>query len=212
MARQRKPPPPELTPRKQPRQVRAAVTVDAIVVAAERVLARGGLDALTTNRVAEVAGVSIGSVYQYFPDKDAIVAALIERYLGQYYGAFSSILDAAAAMPLELATEGVLRAAMQVFAGQAKIHGTLYERMFALGMTPAFQRVLERYVARIAEYLGARTDVAVASPEVAAFLVFHAAEGIARAVAMAGRTPGQDDLHISELCRMIVGYLRPEPG
>lgn len=66
-------------PRKRPRQARAAATVDAIVEAAARILETKGLEALNTNAVAEAAGVSIGSLYQYFPAKAAIVAELIRR-------------------------------------------------------------------------------------------------------------------------------------
>jgi AcrR family transcriptional regulator len=68
-----------LKPRKSPRQSRAAETVAAILEAAARILERGGLPAYNTNAVAERAGVSIGSLYQYFPNKDALTAALIER-------------------------------------------------------------------------------------------------------------------------------------
>ena len=68
-----------LTPRKVPSQHRAAVTMDAIVEAAARILDSAGARGLTTTRIAEVAGVSIGSLYQYFPHRDAIVAALIVR-------------------------------------------------------------------------------------------------------------------------------------
>ncbi|MGO1073278.1 TetR/AcrR family transcriptional regulator [Lysobacter sp. CA199] len=68
-----------LKPRKSPRQSRAAETVAAIVEAAARILERGGLPAYNTNAVAERAGVSIGSLYQYFPNKDALTAALIDR-------------------------------------------------------------------------------------------------------------------------------------
>jgi AcrR family transcriptional regulator len=67
--------------RRQPKQRRARQTVDAVVEAAVRVLKREGSDAVTTNRVAEVAGVSIGSVYQYFPDKNAIFVALHQRHV-----------------------------------------------------------------------------------------------------------------------------------
>jgi AcrR family transcriptional regulator len=67
--------------RRQPKQRRARQTVDAVVEAAVRVLKREGSDAVTTNRVAEVAGVSIGSVYQYFPDKNAIFVALHQRHI-----------------------------------------------------------------------------------------------------------------------------------
>lgn len=64
--------------RKSPVQERSKVTVDVIVEAAARVLRKEGADALTTNRIAEVAGVSIGSLYQYFPNKEAIVVALVD--------------------------------------------------------------------------------------------------------------------------------------
>lgn len=72
-------PKPQLRPRKAPRQSRSLATVAAILEAATRVLARDSLPGFNTNRVAEVAGVSIGTLYQYFPNKVALVAALIER-------------------------------------------------------------------------------------------------------------------------------------
>jgi AcrR family transcriptional regulator len=68
-------------PRRQPKQRRARLTVDAVLEAAVKVLKREGFNALTTNRIAEVAGVSIGSVYQYFPDKGAIFSALHRRHI-----------------------------------------------------------------------------------------------------------------------------------
>ncbi|POF30484.1 TetR/AcrR family transcriptional regulator [Roseibium marinum] len=73
--------PPALKPRKRPRQERARVTVDAIFEAAIQVLLSDGLPRLTTTRVAERAGVSVGTMYQYFPNKQALIYALSERYL-----------------------------------------------------------------------------------------------------------------------------------
>jgi len=69
--------------RRRPKQSRARFTVESILDAVVRILKREGVKAVTTNRVAEVAGVSIGSVYQYFPDKRAIFAALHERHIQQ---------------------------------------------------------------------------------------------------------------------------------
>lgn len=65
--------------RKKPTQARAAATIDAIVEAASQILQREGEDAVTTGRIAERAGVSIGSLYQYFPNRDAILIALNAR-------------------------------------------------------------------------------------------------------------------------------------
>jgi AcrR family transcriptional regulator len=66
-------------PRKAPRQARSAETVRVVLEAAARILERGGLGGMTTNAVAECAGVSIGSLYQYFSGKDALIGALIVR-------------------------------------------------------------------------------------------------------------------------------------
>lgn len=75
----RKPKPDSLKPRKTGIQTRATKTVEAIVEAAARILETAGLEGYTTNAVAQRAGVSIGSLYQYFPNKDAITLALIAR-------------------------------------------------------------------------------------------------------------------------------------
>jgi AcrR family transcriptional regulator len=69
--------------RRQPKQRRARQTVEAVLDAVVGILKREGVKAITTNRVAEVAGVSIGSVYQYFPDKRAVFVALHERHIKQ---------------------------------------------------------------------------------------------------------------------------------
>jgi AcrR family transcriptional regulator len=71
--------PSPLKPRKTPRQQRSTETVNVILEAAARVLERHGLAGFTTNAVAERAGVSIGSLYQYFPSKEALTATLIRR-------------------------------------------------------------------------------------------------------------------------------------
>lgn len=69
--------------RRRPKQRRAQQTVEAVLDAVVRILKREGIRAVTTNRIAEVAGISIGSVYQYFPDKQAIFVALHQRHIDQ---------------------------------------------------------------------------------------------------------------------------------
>jgi AcrR family transcriptional regulator len=75
------PAPLSLNPRKKPRQARAEATLDAIFEATIQVLLSDGPHKLTTTRVAERAGVSVGTMYQYFPHKQALIYALNERYL-----------------------------------------------------------------------------------------------------------------------------------
>ena len=71
---------PSTKPRKSASQVRSHLTVDALVEATARILMKEGYDKASTNKIAAVAGVSIGSLYQYFPSKEALVAAVIERH------------------------------------------------------------------------------------------------------------------------------------
>jgi AcrR family transcriptional regulator len=87
------PPKPSSALRKSPRQARAQATVAAIVEAAARILLERGQAALTTNRIAARAGVSVGSLYQYFPNKLAVVRALLERELARAESARPARLD-----------------------------------------------------------------------------------------------------------------------
>lgn len=72
-----------LEPRKLPKQARSGATVEAILEAAAQIFERRGYAAGTTNRIAERAGVSIGSLYQYFPNEDAILVALVHQHLAE---------------------------------------------------------------------------------------------------------------------------------
>lgn len=76
-----RPAPALLQPRKSPRQARSAVTVEAICTATIQVLLADGVGKLTTTRVAERAGVSVGTMYQYYPHKQALLFAVVERQL-----------------------------------------------------------------------------------------------------------------------------------
>src|ERR1700712_1724802 len=67
-------------PRKYASQDRSRLTVDALLEATARILVKEGYDRASTNRIADAAGVSVGSLYQYFPSKEALVAALIEQH------------------------------------------------------------------------------------------------------------------------------------
>ncbi len=71
---------------KMPLQERSRATVDALVEATARILVREGFEKASTNRIAEVAGVSVGSLYQYFPSKEALVAAVIDRHNREIMG------------------------------------------------------------------------------------------------------------------------------
>jgi AcrR family transcriptional regulator len=120
---------PLATPRKLPKQERSQATVEAILTATTHILTEGGYDQLTTNRVAELAGVSIGSLYQYFPNKEALIFALAEHHanemkqLAQYHLSGledSSIIDA---------LRQILKAVLASHAVNPRLHRVLNEQM-----------------------------------------------------------------------------------
>jgi AcrR family transcriptional regulator len=93
--------------RKTPRQARSRATLAAIVEGAARILAEAGPRAVTTNRIAARAGVSVGSLYQYFPNRTAVLRALIERELGRAERARPAAIDDAS-LPLARRVEAVV--------------------------------------------------------------------------------------------------------
>ena len=99
-----------LSPRKKPAQSRAEFTVHALLEGAANILERHGLEGYTTNEIAARAGVSIGSLYQYFPNKDAVTIALIEREMA---GMVDEVIAALALTPPRRALQEAIRASVR---------------------------------------------------------------------------------------------------
>lgn len=113
--------------RRVPQQPRARETVTAVIEAVVRILRRDGLAAVTTNRIAEVAGVSIGSVYQYFPDKRAIYAALHERHAEDIGRVIDRALVDHAESRLPELLRGLIDALIDAHAADPQLHLVLAE-------------------------------------------------------------------------------------
>src|SRR5215467_9514064 len=101
---------PVLSPRKSPRQDRAIATVDAIFEATIQVLLSDGLTRLNTTRVAHRAGVSVGTLYQYFPNKQALLFGGLERQLEMLAGAIEKACGANQCAPKEMIAETIVKA------------------------------------------------------------------------------------------------------
>jgi len=113
---------PTETKRKTPRQARARATVDAILFAAAHILKTQGQPGFTTNRIAEVAGVSIGSLYQYFPNKQAIIDALRERHDEFYEHELHEGIERGMSLDFREGLEGMLRQMVALHRQDAKLH------------------------------------------------------------------------------------------
>lgn len=204
------PPQSHLKPRRTPVQSRSKETVEAILEAAAQVFERHGYAAGTTNRVAERAGVSIGSLYQYFPSKDAILVALTERHLERGTERLMPLALAFARDPppvrdgLERLVEGMAA----LHADAPRLHRVLFEEC---PRPPALQARLEaaneQAVAAIAAWLGTRPEVAVADVTLAAELVVQVVEGVTHRLVIhpqGGRDPAD---YAAETVVLLTRYL-----
>src|SRR5258706_6739469 len=110
-------------PRKLPRQARSKATVDAIVEACARLLQGGDYAAVTTNHIAERAGVSIGTLYEFFPNKEAIVTELIERRLTRLLGVVSEGLEVALTLDEREGAEFLIRRVVDAVSSDRELYG-----------------------------------------------------------------------------------------
>ena len=142
-----------LSPRKTPSQARSAFTVQAILDAAARVLAQDSLAGFNTNRVAEVAGVSVGSLYQYFPNKDALTAALIAFEQDRLAQAVEAGVEAGRAQPLRKALSPVVQIAIDHQWGNPVYAAALDHEEKRLPVSGQLQAIQMRLVVAVAQLL-----------------------------------------------------------
>ena len=109
-------------PRKKPTQPRSRVTVEVILEAAAHILATKGYEAFTTNRVAERAGVSIGSLYQYFPNKQSLLAALHARHIDEIKSSGTAIVSEAEKCSLSEAIAHLIRNIVESHVASDRLH------------------------------------------------------------------------------------------
>src|SRR4051794_33094315 len=145
-------------PRKSPQQERARATIDALLTATARILVKEGFDRASTNRIAEEAGVSVGSLYQYFPGKEALVAALIERHLDEMTSLFASAFVRFAELPLREATRAMVALHLRAHSIDPRLHQVLSEQVPRIDRLDRM-RDLERAVMTMTRtYLQAHRD------------------------------------------------------
>ena len=199
---------PTMLPRRRPRQARAQATVDAIIQATARVLVEDGYDRASTNRIAQAAGVSIGSLYQYFPSKEALVAALVEAHVDRMTEVVSRRLDDLAPGDLRHSAEVLVSALIAAYRVDPKLHHVLCQEVPKIGdlrRIYEFEQSLSEVIRTHLESL--RHQIKHSNIERAVFLLINAIPSVIRA-AIEGDTEGADDSSLTgELTDMILRYL-----
>ena len=128
-------------PRRTPKQGRSRATVNAILQAAARILAADGYDDLQTNRVVEVAGVGIGSLYEYFPNKDALVLGLADQFAATLQRELQEAHSSLDGLGLDDALARLVRTAFSVYERQPKLAAELLRRGPGLGADSPLDRI-----------------------------------------------------------------------
>lgn len=202
---------PPVKPRKLASQARSRTTVDALVEATARILVREGFDKASTNRIAEVAGVSVGSLYQYFPGKEALVAAVIARHQAAIQKTVRGELADVLALPVRPAMRKLVAVAIAAHRVDPKLHAVLAEqipRVGALETLAGFNRdnytLFRTYLERH------RDELRIGDLELASFVCVTAIEALTHNAVL--HYPGmladeRSDALTDEGARLVIGYL-----
>jgi AcrR family transcriptional regulator len=200
--------------RKQPQQARAQETVRAILEATVQILDREGLDAATTTRIAEVAGVSIGSLYQYFSHRDAVLKALqdreFERTLAMMQRVLADVnLDEA---PAKTITD-VLRSLAELYMESPGLHRVLAIEGLRVAKAENVHAFDLRVIDLVRHFLTAtKAPIARRNLEAAAFVVYQSVRATMLAYLLE-RPPGLDkEGLVEELGDLLTGYLLTGDG
>ncbi len=196
-------------PRKQPKQLRAGATVEAILGAAAEAFRDLGFAKASVNAIAARAGVSVGSLYQYYPSKEALLGALATRHTQGVLAELEAALTAAPSTPLE---ETVGRVVERMVA----FHADPLERVLARGLDDLggaidLQAEIDlRAGAAVEQFLRARGDeIRPSNHRLAALLLVRSVDLLTHAAVERAPESLEDGTLARELTALVLGYLRP---
>ena len=199
----------DVNPRKLPRQARAKATVDAIIEATTQVLLEDGYDHFTTARAAERAGVSVGSLYQYFPNKAALASAVIDRCCDSFFSAFEAALAGRRRVTLAECVQAIVDVTLVSHHLTPEMHRIVLDLAPRIGVeekvgqtsrmaTQAIEGVLRKHTDEIEPDI----DLAIAATMIGTLL-----EGIAHRAVQSRAEHFENDQLAREAVRLILGYL-----
>ncbi len=198
-----------ISSRKSPKQERSRYLVGTILAAATRVFGKVGGKA-TTNRIAQVAGVSIGSLYQYFPNKDALVATLIRERVEGQDRALEALLGSSRGRPPDAVIAEMIGMIAADSLKSRTFMRTLYSRGVALEFVPVVVEFRLKAIGRIAAFLKENYGGTLRVTEVdrSVFYLIHAVLGVISAVVVSSEeTPQEAETLTRDLTDMALKYL-----
>lgn len=203
-------------PRRQPQQGRSRALVAAILEAAARVFERRGFEHATTNEIAAVAGVGIGSLYQYFPSKEALLTALHEQHVDEVRTLLDDAFEAASSDTWEGALRRLVRAVLEAHAARPELQRLLHVQYRALEFDAPTSRAKQQLHERTRRWLAQHGVVlGIEDLDLAAHVILRQVEALVHAAVLdpiPGWTP---ELMEPAIVAAVQGYLersRATPG
>ena len=194
--------------RRKPRQARAEETVSAILEAAAQILEKGGLPAFNTNAVAERAGVSIGTLYQYFSDKNAILTTLAQREIAATLGEVGQAFRGEMGATIEGRVRGIVRAMVSAFRGRQRARKAVMQAVLLQGTSNELLAPVASFIAAAGAQVGHSERHVFTNLNVQQiFVLSRALMGTVRAAVIEERPFFRDPSFEDELVRLVLSYL-----
>lgn len=195
-----------ISPRKKPGQARSRDTVEAILRATARILVKEGYEGMTTNQVARVAGVSVGSLYQYFPGKEALVAALIDRHQEEVFAALSPDPQLLT-LPLAEVAPKLIEAMLRAHSVDPPLHKVLLEVAPRLGKQADY--LVERGITLVnALFELHQKELRPLDPDLASFVCVHAVEALCHQATLTRQDLLKDPRLVKEIAELLLRYVK----
>jgi len=176
-------------PRKTPVQARSTATVEAIYEATIQVLLCEGAERLTTTRVAERAGVSVGTLYQYYPNKQSLLFAVLQGHMNKVSEAVEAACQHAHGKPLAEMVKDVVEAFVDVKMERTDISTALYRIAAEVDGPALVRRAAQRSQKALEDALMTAPETALGQEKFAIQMMFAAMAGTTRSVLEAGASP-----------------------
>ena len=196
-----------LEPRKLPVQARSAASVEAILEATIQVLLRVGKERLTTTRVASRAGVSVGTLYQYFPNKSALLQAALKRHLSEVSDAVARVCHEQKGKTLAQMATALITAFLEAKMRSAKKSVALYSVSSDVDGARIAQQMGTRSNRAIAGMLATASERLTTDPQLAASMLQDAMVGVSRRLLESGAPEKQFATVRQELILLSCAYL-----
>ena len=197
-----------LNPRKSPTQARSAASVDAILEATIQVLLQVGKERLTTTGVALRAGVSVGTLYQYFPNKSALLQAVLKRHLNEVAEAVEQVCREQKMNTLPQMATALITAFLQAKMRDVKTSIALYFVSSDVDGAKIAQQMGRRFHKAIAEMLATACEPLAKDPQLVASMLLSAMAGVSRRLLESDAPEEQFAPLRQELIVLVCAYLQ----